>query len=406
MRVINGDKYALSWVAHQSYAVNLNLLNLETAENVVEALQVSKEVGIPAQNMVVADSRGNIGWQLTGALPARAEPKQQLVSTRDYDPRWQQHAKDIPSVINPPQSRIWTANSRVVSVEQDKRFGNGGYALGARSQQIRARLFEKDTFDQSDFYAIQLDNEARFLSRWHDFLLTVLKQAPERFSQDIAELESWQKCACSDSVGYTLTRHYRDTLIDILFSPIETELKAKGLSLSLLERQLEPALWQVVTEHPASWFPTDYTDWDGFFLHTYAQMRDGLMTQMTGHKDGSLKALNWGDVNTLRVQHPFSQQIPWLGQILDMPPVKAFGDRYMPAVQGRHFGASQRFILEPGAEAHGILTVPGGRVDIRYRHFTAQGLMITPMRRRHRSFPVRQFTKSSLLLPPNNRHTM
>ncbi|WP_235869510.1 penicillin acylase family protein [Veronia nyctiphanis] len=33
----------------------------------------------------------------------------------------------------------------------------------------------------------------------------------------------------------------------------------------------------------------------------------------------------------------------------------------MPAVQGKHFGASQRFFVQPGNEENAILTVPGGQ---------------------------------------------
>lgn len=33
----------------------------------------------------------------------------------------------------------------------------------------------------------------------------------------------------------------------------------------------------------------------------------------------------------------------------------------MPAVQGKSFGASQRFIVQPGREEQAIMTIPGGQ---------------------------------------------
>ncbi len=71
--------------------------------------------------------------------------------------------------------------------------------------------------------------------------------------------------------------------------------------------------------------------------------------------------LAWGLVNQLKVQHPFSKQIPILSTLLDMPVVSGFGDSYMPAVQGASFGASQRFIVQAGDEENGVLTIPGGQ---------------------------------------------
>ncbi|WP_028025300.1 penicillin acylase family protein [Enterovibrio calviensis] len=358
---MGGKKYALSWVAYQRYAVNLNLLNLETSQTVDAALSASKETGIPVQNMVVADKEGNVGWQATGAIPDRRKPAQKPLSSSQYDQAWQNQAQDIPFVVNPKRSMVWTANSRVVSTKQDERFGNGGYALGARSTQIKQRLFEKDVFDPEDFYRLQLDNEAYFLDRWHAVLLAVLETDRDRFAEDIQAIENWQRCACADSVGYTLVRKYRDALIDVLFAPIETQLIKNRLSLGVLERQLEPALWQLVSEKPESWLPNGYSAWDEFFADTYEKTRDGLMLKTTGHVDGSLQALRWGDVNQLKVQHPFSRQIPMLSTLLDMPNVAGFGDRYMPAVQGHAFGASQRLIVQPGDEINGILTLPGGQ---------------------------------------------
>ncbi|PKG56130.1 penicillin acylase family protein, partial [Shewanella sp. GutDb-MelDb] len=77
--------------------------------------------------------------------------------------------------------------------------------------------------------------------------------------------------------------------------------------------------------------------------------------------DDNMDDLAWGSVNELKIQHPFSKQIPILSTLLDMPTVTGFGDSYMPAVQGASFGASQRFIVQPGDEANGVLAIPGGQ---------------------------------------------
>ncbi|WP_419836935.1 hypothetical protein, partial [Streptomyces brasiliscabiei] len=72
-----------------------------------------------------------------GAIPARKTPSELAVSEADYSSLWQQNESARPSVKNPTDARLWTGNSRVVSVADDLRFGNGGYAMGARSAQIR-----------------------------------------------------------------------------------------------------------------------------------------------------------------------------------------------------------------------------------------------------------------------------
>jgi len=61
------------------------------------------------------------------------------------------------------------------------------------------------------------------------------------------------------------------------------------------------------------------------------------------------------------IEHPFAKQMPLLAKLLNMPTAAGFGDSYMPAVQGPSFGASQRFIAQPGHLEHAILAIPGGQ---------------------------------------------
>ena len=180
-------------------------------------------------------------------------------------------------MINPESQRLWSGNSRVVSTKQHKVLGDGGYALGARSSQIRDRLFAGNNFSVDDFYQLQLDNEARFLAPWHQQLVTLLSRQPKRFAKDIVYLNNWQACACSDSVGYTLVRQYRQRLIDSTFAPLETQLGLSSQSLSPVKRYLEPAMWQLIEAKPASWLPSQYADWLEFMTSNYLQSKQQLL---------------------------------------------------------------------------------------------------------------------------------
>jgi penicillin amidase len=354
----NGKRYALAWVAHQPYAVDLNLLKLETLKTAQEALELAPSVGIPVQNLMVVDKQGNAGWRNMGAIPARTVPSDIAVSESQYEQGWQVNEVNRPQVLNPAQHRLWTGNSRVVSTDDHQRFGNGGYALGARSSQIRDRLFEQDVFAEADFNALQHDNQARFLMPWHALLVDTLNNVPGNtaYSEDLAHLQNWQACACPDSVGYTLVKHFRSALMDVVFAPIENQMVRLGSTLSPIERDLEPAVWQLLAEKPTSWLQS-YTDWDALLLDSYTRAKQALSEQY----GPSMAAWRWGDVNALKVQHPFSEQMPVLAKLLDMPTVPAFGDTFMPAVQKPHFGASQRFIVQPGHLNQAILTIAGGQ---------------------------------------------
>ena len=357
VKYINEKPYALSWAAHQPYAVNMQLLKLEQADTVDDALALASNVGIPVQNLMVVDGLGNAAWKNIGGIPARTNVSELSVNAQQYSALFEQNEINRPFVKNPPSGRLWTGNSRVVSASDNARFGNGGYALGARSSQIRDRLFEKQTFAESDFYALQLDNQARFLMPWHELLLKQLKTNEVKNAKYITELENWQQCACASSVGYTLVKRYRDEVINLVFNHIEVTLNEHEGTLKPIKRGLEPALWQLINNRPASWINPQFNSWDeqlaGAFDHTVNKLSEQFGT--------NIKQWQWGKVNELVIEHPFAKQIPLLAKLLNMPTAAGFGDSYMPAVQGQSFGASQRFIAQPGHLEQAILSVPGGQ---------------------------------------------
>ena len=357
VKYINNQPYALSWAAHQPYAVDMQLLQLEQAETVDDALNIASNVGIPVQNLMVVDSQGSAAWKHMGGIPARTVPSELAINESEYSATWQQNEVIRPFVKNPESGRLWTGNSRVVSAEDNARFGNGGYALGARAMQIRDRLFEKQQFNEGDFYQLQLDNQARFLTPWHSLLLEQLKQQPEHNADYINALNNWQQCACSTSVGYTLVKTYRDELINILFSSIEASLNQQDGTLSYVKRDLEPTVWQLIKAQPASWVNPQFTNWEQQLQAAFEQ----TLTQLTAKFGNNMQNWQWGKVNELAIEHPFAKQIPLLSKLLNMPTAPGFGDSYMPAVQKTSFGASQRFIAQPGHLESAILTVPGGQ---------------------------------------------
>lgn len=361
VKTVSGQRYALAWVAHQPYAVDLELAGMEQAKNVDEAMAVAEVVGIPVQNMMIADTQGNAAWKAAGAITARKTPSYSAISEQEYSALWSEDEPAAPFVKNPEHGRLWTGNSRVISASDIPRYGDGGYALGARAAQIRDRMFEHEQFDEQTFYQIQLDNEARFLTKWHTLLTTTLTPYPEQYQLELAALKDWKQCACAESVGYTLVRRFRSTVIELLMAPLAHHLESVDLSLSPVLRHVEPGIWQILDQQPSDWLPAENDSYSALLKAAFDLTRQTLADKHQNGQISTLEGLTWGEVNALKVEHPFARQIPLIGEWLNMPVYQGFGDSYMPAVQGPQFGASQRLLVQPGREQDAILTVPGGQ---------------------------------------------
>lgn len=360
VREFNGQRYALKWVAHQGYAVNILIGNMAKMSTIEEALNLSNSVRVPVQNMVVADGAGNIAYQLTGAMSKRVPIARHAITEAQYSEDWNEAQFSPANHMHPENGRVWSANARVVGTKDLAQFGDGGYALGARQKQIANLLMQQDLFDEADFYDIQLNNKAIFLSPWHSLLLEVLGKNPQLYSTDISILNDWGACACADSVGYTLVRRFRSTVINQLLSPIDVQLKTHGLSIAYLLKGIEPAIWALIQQEAQSWLPTGNSNYTEFLEAAYKNTKESLV-ERHNVRSADLFELRWGSVNALAVKHPFSATLGRFSEFVDMKIVEGFGDSYLPAVQANSFGASQRLIVRPGNEEMAILTIPGGQ---------------------------------------------
>ena len=360
VKELNGKRYALNWVAHHPFAANLGIINFGNAKNVQAAIKIGQRIAIPTQNLVIVDESGNAAWLPGGAVMERQQASFTAIKEQEAVNTPPKRASKLPMVLNPDMGRIWTANARVISADDFKVWGDGGYALGARGQQIRDRLFEKDTFTETDFYAIQLDNHARFLIPWQHLLYGLLNMRDIEFKPDLAYLNTWGECACENSVGYTLVKHFRQEVVQTLFGGVLSTLDQQGVNSRTLLRGIEPAVWRLIHSQPNSWLPNDTESFDELLVDAYRRAKHKLLDKYSP-VEANMETLAWGKVNALSVKHPFADQIPLVGNMLNMQQVEGFGDTYMPAVQAPSFGASERFFVSPGHLEDAILTLPGGQ---------------------------------------------
>lgn len=357
-----GQMLAYRWVAHDLQAVNFYAQQLEVAENIDQAFAIASKAGIPAQNMMVGDKAGNIGWTIMGPIPKKsANFGETPTSWANGENAWLGYlsAADYPKVKNPDHHRLWTANSRVVGGKMFDFLGNGGYALGARAQQIRDNLFAKSQFNEKDLLAIALDDKAIFLSRWQQFLLTevltdeTLVKHPQWLSAKEL-LANTELYAAVDSVAYRLTRNFRINLRDDVFSLLNVHLTkvSDNFHSHSIRHQIETPLWQLVNQQPSNflWLP------DGTWQDSFERAFHKTIDDMT--VDQPLTAATWGQQNTSNIHHPLTKGVPFIGRWLNMPNTQLAGDSYMPRVQGNAFGASERMIVSPGHEESGILHMP------------------------------------------------
>ncbi len=364
-RTEHGRSLVLHWVFDDPAAVNLNLQTLETAPDVATAIAAAPGFGIPAQNLIVADRSGAIGWTIAGRLPRRVGYDGRLPASWAYgDRRWDGYlpAAEYPRVVSPAPGQLWSANNRAVGGDDYARVGDGGYMSSARARQIRDDLTALTApATPRDLLGVQLDDRALLLDRWQKLLLAALTPEAVAAAPGRAELrrfaEKWTGRAGVDSVAYRLVRRWRDAVADRALGPVFESCQEYDEGFDFRRLNYEEPLWRLMQARPPNFLTPDYITWDDLLL---AAADDVVRWVEQQHRP--LARLTWGARNTARIEHPFSGFLPpVLARLLNMPAERLPGDHDMPRVQSPSFGASERMVVSPGHEAEGIFEMPGGQ---------------------------------------------
>ncbi|MEX1995043.1 MAG: penicillin acylase family protein [Steroidobacteraceae bacterium] len=354
----DGGELALAWTAHRAGATDLSLLALETARNLDEAAAIIGGAGMPAQNVMIADQGGRIGWVLSGRLPRRQgidplRPSAWHVAGAGWDGFLP--AADSPRLLDPPEGFAWSANARVVGGHQFAAIGDGDYAPAARARQIRDRLQAIEQATPASLLAIQLDDRADYLANWQPIAGAAFERAGEIEAARL--VAQWSGRAALDDAGFRLLREFERRTTDRAFEMLTVEARARWPEFRWRTPQrFTEVTWRLLRERPAHLLDPRFADWDAWLAHVAEETARDLPEVCA-----DLAQCTWGVVNRVRIQHPISKAVPVLGRWLDMPADALPGDWSTPRVQSPTFGASERFVVSPGREAEGYFHMPGGQ---------------------------------------------
>ena len=366
----DGSALALRWTAQLPRSLDFGLLDMARAADLDAALAVARDLGVPAQNMLLGDASGRIAWRLVGRIPVRVggcDPQAPLLPLEGCDwAGW--HPLDAalqPEIVDPPNGRLWTANARVVDGELLALIGDAGYALGARQKQIADRMLSTAPIDEPALLALQLDDRALFLERWNRLLRATVAEGanPLLAAEDARALAEaaadWDGHASVASSGYRITRSFRLEVLgrirNGLLGPAKVALGERFVVPDL--PQLEGVVWPMLEQQPAHLLPPTFESWDALI----ADAARAAAKAVRGEHTGPLSDRTWGEANTSAICHPLADALGPLRRSLCMPAQALPGDGQMPRVQTPSFGASQRMVVSPAHRGNGVFQLPGGQ---------------------------------------------
>jgi len=209
-----GEVLAMRWVGHDPGGTWRAFAGLNLAEDWESFVRAIDDFDNPHQNVVYADTAGNIGYDMGGTVPIRgAGRRPPLLPVPGWTGEWDWTGalpiEEHPHVLNPPEGFVVTANNRQVAGDVADRI-SGRWEEPFRAMRIREMLLAGGPFDADAVHRQQLDVRDAMADRYIDRAVEAAEMAG--LADAASLLRSWDREARGDSRAAALFYTWQDRL--------------------------------------------------------------------------------------------------------------------------------------------------------------------------------------------------
>ncbi|MFF4957277.1 penicillin acylase family protein [Streptomyces sp. NPDC001222] len=236
-----GDGYgvALRWTALDPGTSMDAVFALDKASNWDEFRAAARSFDVPSQNLIYADIKGNIGYQLPGKIPTRASGDDGSVPAPGWDAKYQWTGyipqAALPYEYNPKRGYIVTANQAVIDKGKYPYTLTTDWGYGTRSQRItdliESKIKGNGKISTDDMRQMQLDNSSEIAKLLVPKLLKI-DVADKHVRETQKLLEGWDYTQDADSAAAAYFNAVWRNILKLAFgNKLPKELRVKGQCL-------------------------------------------------------------------------------------------------------------------------------------------------------------------------------
>jgi penicillin amidase len=360
-------RFALSWTGFLPNDRSPEaFLAMNRASNAAAFKEALRDFHTPQQNVVFADTDGNIGFVAAGRVPVRRNiPNESLFPAPgwidDYDWTGTLSFADLPQIDNPPGGGIITANNDIRPLRYPHFIGHS-FDRPYRRDRIQSLLAETRKATLEDMERIQLDD---FSAPLFDFVKTHLPDVAASVPLDVAAaMSGWDGRMAADRPEPLIATAWLYATAQRVFAD------------EMGKEEFEDWwLWQVDILNDAMADPRWCDDRE---TPTAENCRDTVraafaeaLEALRGRYGTDWRDWSWGAAHEMQFRHPVFAALPYIGGRL-VPKVPAPGDHFTVnrggmAVgdHGAHFadvhGPGMRMAIDLSRPDEPVFNMAGGQ---------------------------------------------
>jgi len=344
-------QFAMQWTALQPTAELSAILGFNKAKSWNKFEKALEDFKAPAQNFVFASKDGTIAYKANGHIPIRKQGDGQLPVPGDSsDYGWEGFIPwdELPTIINPKEGFIATANNEVIGEEYPYHITDF-WAQPYRFERIKEVLAANDSITVEDMMQLQMDQQNLYAREFLPNLLASIKAKDHdgKYADIIKLLEEWDMIDAKDSGAPLVFHILMVKLQEVLFKGQMPEDMYKLMSgkFNITDQLLRKAY----AGNKSIWMEeqggVDTTVYKAFEL-TVAHLEDQF--------GQNVSKWQWGDFHQLTFDHTLGSASPILAAYFNAKKVPIGGSKVTvqaadnDAAGNVDHGASWRFVVDAG----------------------------------------------------------
>jgi penicillin amidase len=344
----------LKWTPYDPATDGVPLYALNTAANWSDFRNALSQWWAPTLNVIYADDAGHIGYQAAGRIPVRAGGLRGTpIADRDHEWQGAVPFEQLPSVLDPPNGILATANARITPDGSPLALSLE-WASPYRNERIWKWLAGKDKLTRADMLTLQTDIYSEVdheLAQRFAYAIDHARKPNARLREAADLLRSWDGVLRVDSPAAAVLTSAKGALWPLMLAP------KLGEDWRLYEWPASAfAQEELISKTPAQWLPADYASWSDLL----AAAVDAGLADAQAPPD--LKRWQYGANHVVALTHPLFSQLPFF-RFTGVGPAPQSGDTTTLKQVGRAFGPSQRFTMDwsdPDASTENIVLGEAG----------------------------------------------
>lgn len=291
-------EYAVSlrWTALDPGTAATAIFALSTAQDFDDFRYAASLFDVPAQNLIYADTEGNIGYQAPGRLPIRGAGDGWMPQPgwdSSYDWTGFIPFEELPVSYNPNSGYIVTANNAIVTDDYGY-FLSRDWDYGYRAARI-AHLIERRTavapLTADDMRDIQMDNEM-WIGTQLATAMAEVDVSGAGASDAVDLLEAWDGQNSASSAAAAYANVLWSNLVQNIFAEREQPLPIDG------QGRLFTVVSAMLTDPSDPLWTNEQLDVDGM-EQMLALSAEEAYDELAALQGTTLSRWNWGDLHAI-----------------------------------------------------------------------------------------------------------